>query len=207
MKKKLISYSLILLTSLIMGIIGYYLYTGEISTIKEFRPGDFKKEKKAPQKKVIKEIPDKGKQEVISTDVEVKENARIYITSDRNTYNVNEGFQISVYGDGNGEIIDGVEYILEYNPDKIELQNPIPGQFFTYLKNEIDNQKGEAQIITIQELNVEKPMNNELLTTYTIVPKEEGTVKIGINQKESSMAAYGGKELLGQIGPLTISIK
>lgn len=206
MKKKIISYSLILLLSILIGLSGYFMYTGEISTQREGVPQatiEVEESKKPTQEFSLGE-----ERQVVKNKKTAVNKTVMFLESPEKTYNIGEEFSINVYADANGEIVDGIEFVLEYDPQKVSLKNPADGRFFTtYLKNEIDNIKGSVKFIALQGVDVEEKMNKVLLASYTVEPLQAGTIEISINEQKSSVAAYGGQELLGEVESLTISLK
>lgn len=116
-------------------------------------------------------------------------------------------FIIECFADGKGEIIDGVEFIINFDPNLIEIKEIIEGEFFSlYPQKLVDKDKGQIKVIALQKTEEEKKLSWEKVVSFKAVALKEGVVDFNFVLEKSHFAAYGGQDLLAEAVSLTIEI-
>jgi hypothetical protein len=205
MKNKIMIYLGILLFSSLIATGGYYIYNNKISIEKDFINSGGRKDGKSGFRSMLKD----KKRKIISKP-EVEKNSSLYIETDAkdNVYSVGKKYNLSVYVSGKKEVIDGVEFLLKYNPQKVELTFNKKGDFFSnYLKTDVNNETGEARIVAVQDVSTEKSLEEELVASFNFNPLEDGDITFQFDKEKSHVAAYGGQDLLGSSETLLIEVK
>ncbi len=199
LKKLLPIFVLIILLGL-----GFYFYKFN------FKPKDLKT--KINQKEsqfVSNRIPSFSvKDIVIPNQPQSKKTASISLKTDKNYYKVGEVFNIQVIVSGDGENIDGSEFLLNFNPWLISVVEINEGSFFSlYPQKTIDNQNGEIRVVALQGANESKDLYNEVMVTLSVEVIQAGNLEFSFNKEKTHIAAYGGQELLSSVDSLIVELK
>ncbi len=158
--------------------------------------------------KVVTETPRPKTVNVSGAATQAKENGSLYFMSNKTSYLVGESFNLSVLVNGQGEIVDGVEFIVNFDPSMISVGELTTGAFFSlYPQKVVDNQAGTIRVIAMQ-----KPIENKVLATVEVVSIPvtllgKGNVTLSFDSEKTHIGAYGGQDLLKEARPLTINVK
>ena len=149
------------------------------------------------EEKLIPEIP------------QLDKSSSIYLQSDNSSYSRGETFNINVIvSSSKRDIADGVEFVLTYDPEIIQIQEIIQGPFFSiYPLKQIDNEKGEVKVMALQGANENKPLNEEIIVTLSIAPLQSGQTDFDFIKDKTHIAGYGGQDLLENIVGLSLEIE
>lgn len=145
---------------------------------------------------------------VLSDQPKVEPQTSFYLKTDKTTYKIGEIFDIKIYINALGEKVDGAEFVLQYDPQLVEVDQPKLGTFFSlYPQKIVDPQKGTVRIIALQKPSENKNLNEELIATLSVNPKQPGTINFSFVKEKTHIAGYGGQELLKEANPLTIIVE
>lgn len=152
---------------------------------------------------------------VAPNQLKAEKNSSIYLKTDKSSdsedkeeYGVGESFNLQVWVNAQEEVVDGAEFLLNYDPNLVEIGKLIPGAFFSlYPQKKVDKDKGTIKVIALQAPDESKKLGQEILMTIPINPKEKGTVSFSFDKIETNIAAYGGQELLKETFSLTVLIR
>ncbi|OGD53599.1 hypothetical protein A3J78_00310 [Candidatus Beckwithbacteria bacterium RBG_13_35_6] len=120
-----------------------------------------------------------------------------------------ESFELIVKLNAAGEVVDGVEFILKYDPRLLTAAEEVgEGSFFTiYPQKEVNNQEGSLRVIALQSPDDNKTLNEEVVVTFLMRALSRGSANLNFDLDKTHVAAYGGQELLKQAMPLTLTIQ
>lgn len=142
----------------------------------------------------------------LSEQQEIKK-ASYYLKPASNSYTVGQTMNIAVMVNARGQAVDGAEFLLKFDPKVVTVGLPITGQFFSiYAQKNVDIEAGTVRVIALQKPEENKTLNEEVLITLPITFLQKGLVTFTFDQTKSHIAGYGGKELLEEITPLTITV-
>jgi len=131
-----------------------------------------------------------------------------YLKANRDSLAINEYFNVSVIVKAQEKIVDGVEFLLKYDPKMVDIGEPMQGAFFSlYPQKEIDPEKGTIRVIALQPSNKDKKLNEETVVTLPVTARKRGTVNFEFIKEKTHIAAYGGQDLLREVKGLEIEIK
>lgn len=200
MMKKILIIIAALLIVLIVGGGGYFLFSKQLKkNLKQLNRELVKQEAKPSLKPREIKLADQPK---------VEPQTSFYFKTDKTTYKVGEIFEIKIYINALGEKVDGAEFVLQYDPQLIEVDQPKLGTFFSlYPQKIVDPQKGTVRIIALQKPSENKNLNEELMVTLSVNPKQSGTINFSFVKEKTHIAGYGGQELLKEANPLTIIVE
>ncbi len=117
-------------------------------------------------------------------------------------------FSLQVIAKTPGKIIDGVEFILTYNPLLAEIKELNQGEFFSlYPQKNIDKEKGEVRVIALQDPNQQRELREEIVVTLSVEALSKGELNFNFKEEKNHMAGYGGEDFLEKTIPLTVIIK
>lgn len=139
---------------------------------------------------------------------QAKQNSSIYLQAEKENYVLGETFNLLVMVKSEGEVIDGVEFILEYDPQTISIGEPELGTFFSlYPQKEVDQEKGTIRLAAIQSPDEHKELNEEIIVSLPITTLKSGTTILTFIKDKTHIAAYGGQDLLGKEENLTLKVE
>jgi hypothetical protein len=139
---------------------------------------------------------------------QVEQKAFFFLKTDKNSYRVGETFNLQVMVFGKGEEVDGVEFLLNFDPWLVQVGEPQISNFFSlYPQKTIDNQKGRVKVIALQSLNESKPLNTQLVINLPVTVVQKGNLEFSFNKDKTHIVAYGGQELLKSAESLTIKLQ
>lgn len=215
MSKKIILTSIALIIILAIAIGGYVFINQQAKKelgqlTKESRTASSLKDF-VSQTKPVQEIKEAlPKQRVISLPSQPKaeKKSSFSLKTDKSNYLVGESFNLTVLVNAQGEVVDGVEFILNYDPKKVEIGQPILGSFFSlYPQKQVDSQKGEVRVIALQKPTENKSLNQAVVVTLPITTLQKGKANFSFVRDKTHIAAYGGQDLLKEAVNLSITIE
>lgn len=143
----------------------------------------------------------------LPSEPKAEKKSSLYFQTDKKTYQQGEAFNLVVYVQAKGEVVDGVEFVLNYDPKLVKVGQLKTGSFFSlYPQKKVDSQKGQVRLIALQKPNENKKLNQEIVISLTVTALQKGTVKFNFIKNRSHIAAYGGQDLLEEAKPLSITI-
>lgn len=210
-KRILLPFSVFIIIIIIIIFIGGYLFINQ-QTKKEL--GELKtkvKIEKQEARKVKETFPPplaSSRRILPPNRSKMKKKATLFLKTEKNSYSLGENFNLLVKIKAKGYVVDGVEFILNYNPQQIKISQPILGNFFSlYPQKSVDKQKGQVRVIALQKASENKPLNEEIVVTLPVVSLQKGTVNFSFNKEKTHIAGYGGQDLLKEAIPLIIKIE
>lgn len=141
---------------------------------------------------------------------EVEKNATFYIktASGQTSFVSGQSFNLQVFATANGEVVDGVEFLLNYNPEMIEIGQPVIGYFFSlYPQQQVDDEEGTVRVMAVQNVGASKALYDELVVTLPVTALKKGTVNFDFTEEKSHIAAYGGQDLLDKAITFEVTIE
>lgn len=139
--------------------------------------------------------------------VEKRSSIFLQLDPDKPSYSPGETFNLIVLVKAQGEVIDGAEFLLNYDPGLIKVGEPVTGSFFSlYPQKQVNPEQGKIRVIALQSPDENKPLNQEILVTLTLTAKEKGTTSLTFDLSKTHLAGYGGKDLLQTAESLTIKV-
>lgn len=124
------------------------------------------------------------------------------------SYAVGEVFNLNVEVDGGSEVVDGVEFILNFDPNLVELGQPVDGGFFyLYPKKEADNEKGQVRVAAVQGADENRQLGKAVVVVLPVTTLGQGKVNFSFVKEQSHVAAYGGQDLLDKAIGLEVTIE
>jgi len=124
--KKILSFTLIIIILAGIGGGGYYFITQQTKK----KLAELEKETSIVEKRdtVSKRTADKREVPISSprsiilpNQPEVEGKSSFYLKTNKESYNIGESFNVSVVVEAQGEVVDGVEFLLNYNPEIIKI--------------------------------------------------------------------------------------
>ncbi len=145
----------------------------------------------------------------------VEKNSSFYLKTDKSSdlegkeeYGVGESFNLQVWVNAQEKVVDGAEFLLNYDPNLVEIGELIPGAFFSlYPQKKVDKEKGTIRVIALQAPDENKKLDQEILINIPVNPKQKGTVAFSFDKTKTYIAGYGGQELLKEAFSLTVVIR
>lgn len=148
----------------------------------------------------------------------VKKQATLSLASNKKEYTVNEGIIIDIYLDSQGNLVDGVDAVLRYDPQFLRLQdkesflNTNGSVFSSFPGAQIDEVIGEIRISAIASPGRSFQGKGRVGSLFFIAKKEGQTLVTFVLQKGSttdsnvSSYAYPG-DILSQAENLVLKIQ
>ncbi len=144
---------------------------------------------------------------VLSEKTQVERKASFYLKTDKQTFTEGEFFNLVIIVKAEAQVIDGAEFLLNYDPSLVKLGEPIPGTFFSvYPQKKVDNEKGTVKVIALQPPGESKSLKEEIMVTLPITVLQKGKAVFEFDKSKTHIAGYGGQELLEESVSLSISI-
>jgi len=144
----------------------------------------------------------------LSNQSPIEKNSSFYLQANRQNIQVGETTNLNVYVEAEGEVVDGVEFVLSYNSDLVKINSPVLGTFFSlYPQKEVNPQKEVVKVIAFQKVNEYKKLTNALVISLPVEALRPGTADFVFQQEKTKIAAYGGQNILKEITPLTLKIE
>jgi hypothetical protein len=146
--------------------------------------------------------------------VEKKSALILQLQPEQDNYSLNQTINleviVSVPHEGDqGVVVDGAEFVLQYDPQVIEVGEPVQGSFFSlYPQKKVDKQEGVIRVIAIQDPDENKPLTQEeILITFPLTLRTKGETIFTFDKAKTHIACCAGQELLERAEELTIKIK
>lgn len=163
----------------------------------------------AQESRTIEEpsLPLEKKEFEISDQKTIAREANIYLVSERDQVNTGEIFNLEIWLNGQGQVVDGAEFLISFNSELVKLEEPELGSFFSlYPFKKVDNQKGEARVIALQDVDGNKNLEEELMVKFRVTALKKGEASFTFDLEKTHIACCAGQELLKEAVPLTIKI-
>jgi len=206
LKKTLLLISSLLILSLLLGG-GYWLITQQ--TEKKLR--ELEKETKSVREKAEVETDEASfkKREInLPSQVKKEKNSSLYLQTDNQNPQVGEEFSLQIIAQTPGETVDGAQFTLTYNPEVVQINQPLEGQFFSlYPQKNIDSQQGKVRVIALQAPGQNEPLSQTVVVSLPVVALTKGTAQFNFLEKESHLSAQGGQDILQKTEGLRIEIR
>jgi len=156
----------------------------------------------------LAELEEEAKKAVVVPDYQkLARNSLLYLKSEKENLTVGEMINLEVMIQSKGETVDGVEFVLAYNPELINIGEPIPGAFFSlYPLMEVNPDKGTVRIIALRSPDESNSLNEAVLVTLPVSVLKKGRGEFKFDREKSHIVAYAGQEILQDLGSLTLSI-
>ena len=201
--KKILSFSLIIIIFAGIGAGGYYF----INQQTQKRLAELEKESRTEVKKEAVFSP--SPREIIPPGhSKAEKNSSFYLETDKEKYNVGDSFNLMVMVDAQGAVVDGAEFVLNYDPGLVEFGEPALGLFFSlYPQKTVDLEEGKVRVIALQGLDENKSLNQAIVVSYPVTARQKGKVNFEFDKEKTHIAGYGGQELLQKTTSLTIIIE
>ena len=138
----------------------------------------------------------------------LRRNSLLYLKTEKENLTVGEMVNLQIVIQSKGETVDGVEFILAYNPELISIGEPILGSFFSlYPLKEVDSDKGTVRIIALRAPEEMNSLNEEVLVTLPVSILKKGRAEFRFDQEKSHIVSYAGQEILQEARLLTLNIE
>jgi len=132
----------------------------------------------------------------------------LYLEIEKENLTVGEMIDLKVVIQGEGETVDGVEFVLAYNPKLISIGDPIPGSFFSlYPLTEVNPDKGTVRIIALRAPDENNSLSEAVLVTLPVSVLKKGREEFKFDKEKSHIIGYAGQEILQEVGSLTLNIE
>ncbi|GAG13822.1 unnamed protein product, partial [marine sediment metagenome] len=141
-------------------------------------------------KQVVKE--EEEQEEVISpsprtiilpNQPKVEQNSSFSLRTNKETYIIGESFSLDVIVKSPGVVIDGAEFVLNYDPQVIEVGELILGSFFSlYPQKKVDPEKGTIKVVALQKTGENKELYEEIVVSLPITGLKKGRVDFTFDQ-------------------------
>lgn len=143
----------------------------------------------------------------ISGQPKAGQEASFFLTSEKKEIKVGESFNLQVWINGQNEIVDGAEFLIQFDPSLVKIDEPQLGSFFSlYPFKKVDQEQGEVRVIAIQDVKESQNLGEEILVELGITALQKGQANFSFDLIKTHIAGYGGQELLKEAVPLTIKI-
>lgn len=137
----------------------------------------------------------------------VEPKAALFLEKDKESFGLGEIFELEVVVDGKGEMIDGVEFVLIYDPEAVEVRGIESADFFSlYPQKTIDPSQGLVRVVAIQGPAENELLGKESAAALTLVGLKIGQSELRFAKEKTHVAAYGGQDLLKEASSLTLNI-
>ncbi|GAF96166.1 unnamed protein product, partial [marine sediment metagenome] len=134
---KAVLFILTLLVFIGIGVGGYYFINQQMQKKLEELETEVKTTGEAKQ--VVKEETTEKRNIILPDQPKVEKNSSFFLKTDKETYTVNESFNLDVIVKAPGAVIDGAEFVLNYDPQLVEAGELISGSFFSlYPQKKVD---------------------------------------------------------------------
>lgn len=144
----------------------------------------------------------------ISGQKKTTQEAKFYLVSSLKETQVGESFNLEIWINGQNEIVDGAEFLLQFDPNLVKIGEPQPGSFFNlYPLKKVDNELGEVRVIAIQDADKSQKLGEEIVIELGVKALQKGQVSFDFDLGKTHIACCAGQELLKEALPLTIDIK
>lgn len=155
--------------------------------------------------------PDKPREIASKTQPETQQTitktSSLYLKSDTDTYTNGATVNLQVIIQGKGEKVDGAEFILNYDSKLVSIGVLTTGTFFSlYPQKTVNAEKGTVRVIALQKPDENKSCNEEVIVNFPVTLLQKGQVSLSFAKDKAHIAGYGGKELLEETIPLTITV-
>ncbi len=152
-------------------------------------------------------IREKNSGKTVKFEEKAEKEMTIYLMTDEENLVVGEKFKLFVYIEGEGAVVDGVEFILNYDPQTIRWEKIEEGNFFSlYPQKTISESNGQVRVIALQNPGETKSLTKEMVVVLSGEGLKKGETSFDFDLSKTHAAGYGGQELLRQTKPLTIKI-
>ncbi|MFC1711427.1 cohesin domain-containing protein [Patescibacteria group bacterium] len=123
------------------------------------------------------------------------------------TVNVGQAFNLQVVINAQGELVDGVEFRLNYDPNVFNVGDPVVGTFFSlYPQKSVDGKNGEIKVVALQATDESKPLYEETVITFPVTVLTKEVSGFVFQQDKTLVAAYGGQDLLKEALDLELTV-
>ncbi|PIS08787.1 hypothetical protein COT75_04875 [Candidatus Beckwithbacteria bacterium CG10_big_fil_rev_8_21_14_0_10_34_10] len=140
-------------------------------------------------------------------EIKAENNLTLFLKTNKKSYDQGETFELQVLVDGQGEEVDGVEFVLGFDSKIIEIKEIKENSYFKlYPQKKIDLDKEEVRVIALQDVNKNEKLNQEIVVSLSVMAKEKGSAEFIFDEDKTHIAGYGGQDLLKEAAPLTIKI-
>ncbi len=175
--------------------------TGDLEDVQEVDSGTSKLGDMAEEAK--EELPP-ATEEMMAPAVK---DATLSINSDKKVYSVGDQITAKVILNANKQP-DGVEFIINFDSAKLTNVSMTKGTVFsTYLKNEVDQEKGAAKVMVIvnpnEEIDISAPIE---MVTITGTVAQAGVLELGFDMERTLVAADWGKDILEAANNLQVQV-
>ncbi len=139
---------------------------------------------------------------------DIASEAKLKVTSSKSGYSAGDQFTAQV-NLSSPTVPEGVEFVLSYDPNILANVSLEKGQAFsTYLKTNVYQDKGKIKVVIIknpgEEINLQAQTN---LVTITGNVKQAGELSLSFDEKQTIVAATGGKDILKSTEALKIKVQ
>jgi len=159
---------------------------------------------------VLTHQPGKGQTPAVHLEEDVRA-ASLYLETERPSYGLGEAFNLQVKVRTAGqkeETIDGVEFILNYDPRLVQIGEPLPGDFFSlYPQKKVNPERGQVRLVALQSFQESKTLVEETVVFLPVMPLQKGELEFSFVKERSHLAAYGGQDILQEAPSLLIKLE
>ena len=113
--------------------------------------GELEKETRTVGKKGVALASPKSRKINLPDRPRVEKNSSLYLQADKEIYTAGESFELKVIINGQGQVVDGAEFVLSFDPKLIEIGEPVIGSFFSiYPQKIVYPEKGTVRVIGLK---------------------------------------------------------
>lgn len=143
----------------------------------------------------------------ISGQPKAAQEAGFYLAAEKESIKTGENFKLQIWVNGQDQVVDGAEFLIQFNPELVKIDESQLGSFFSlYPFKKVDQEQGEIRVIALQDIEEDKVLGKELVAEFLVTGLNKGEVEFAFDLAKTHIACCAGRELLKEAAPLTIKI-